>query len=57
MDDNLVERLSTELDELKSERVDLLPGHGTLNDIIADTINALEVAYVVINALKYEERI
>lgn len=38
------------LDKTREERLDLLPEAGTLVDVIADAMNALQIAYVMVLA-------
>lgn len=43
-----VNQLSVELSRVRELRFDQLPEHGALVEVIADAMNALEVAYIML---------
>lgn len=50
MDDTKVQALIDQLEQLRDDRLDGLPDGGTMNDYIADAMNALQLAFIIINA-------
>lgn len=43
-----VDQIRSELSRVRDARIDLLPEQGTLVEVIADALNALEVAYIML---------
>lgn len=48
-DQEQVDRISTELLSVREARLDLLPEQGSLIEVIADAMNALQVAYIMLH--------
>lgn len=49
MDNSLTQKYIDELAVLRDSRLDNLADRGSLNEIIADLMNALEITYIVVN--------
>lgn len=49
MDEAKVDSLIQQLEQLRNDRLDDLPQGGTMNDYIADAMNALQLAFIIIN--------
>lgn len=50
MDNEIVQKYLDELHELRESRLDSLNTSGSLNEIIADLMNALEVTFIILNS-------
>lgn len=44
----LADKLNNDLERVRDIRIDLLPEQGSLIEVIADAMNALQVAYVML---------
>lgn len=55
MDDAKVDKLLAALNKVRDERIDLLPERGNLVEAVADAMNALEIAWVMLANAAHEE--
>lgn len=47
-DQEIVDKIAQDLDRVRATRIDLLPEKGSLIEVIADAMNALEVAFIML---------